>query len=296
MSINTAHSQDGLGVVLYYGERLLVTYDGCKLKLMGSAKQPNAKLGGSAYLTSHRVVFLTKDKTPAIKSLSMPFVFMKRVEIKQPTFGANYIGGFVRSESGQWEGEVQFEMVFNHGGAIEFGKALLELGTRASKLQRTYQMPPIPPACEIYSCPPPAYTPFANDPYYNSFMQPHPSFSPPPSDYLYQTNAPPPYPGAVPPPYNAASSTPPPYMAPDSMPPYSGAQAPNYAPYPAPPANSMPYSTGYPQGPSYAPNPPSNPQNVDYGNNYPSYGYYPPPQYSAEPSAPPMEPEDKKKL
>ncbi|VUZ50183.1 unnamed protein product [Hymenolepis diminuta] len=294
MSINTAQSQDGLGVVLYYGERLLVTYEGCKLTLTGSGNQPNGKLGGSAYLTSHRVIFLTKEEISTIKSLSMPFVFMKRVEIKQPTFGANYIEGFVRSETGQWEGEVHFKMVFNHGGAIEFGKALLELGTRASSLRKTYQMPPVPPACEIYSCPPPAYTPFVNDPYYNSFMQPHPSFSPAPSDYLYQTNAPPPYPGAVPPPYSAASAAPPPYTASESTPSFSGPQISNFAPYPVPPPNPAPYPTGYPQGPSYTPYTAANPQNATTGYYYPQdpNTFYAPLLNQA--SAPPMESEDKK--
>lgn len=161
--------------------RLLVTYEGCKLTLSGSGQQPSGKFNGSAFLTSHRVIFLSKGKSPTIKSLSMPFVYMKRVEIKQPTFGPNHIDGWVRPDSDQWQGEIHFKLDFNHGGAIEFGKALLELGTRASSLQSDYKVPPAPPACEIYSCPPPAYTPFANDPYYNSFMQPHPAFSPMPS-------------------------------------------------------------------------------------------------------------------
>lgn len=151
-----------------------------------------------------------------------------------------------------------FKLVFNHGGAIEFGKSLLELGTRASKLQSSYKAPNAPPLCEIYACPPPAYTPFVNDPYYNSFMQPHPSFSPPPGssefrkyfdtwisktcfsffplvDYLYQTNSPPPYPGAVPPPYTPNPGPPPPYTAAaaSSMPPYpAGGPPPGRSDYP----------------------------------------------------------------
>ncbi|KAH9280412.1 WW domain-binding protein 2 [Echinococcus granulosus] len=264
MSINTAHTQDGLGVVLFYGERLLITYDGCKLTLSGSGQQPNGRYSGTAYLTSHRVIFLSKDKSPTLNSLSMAFIYMRRVAIKQPTFGPNHIEGFVLSESGQWAGEMPFKLAFNHGGAIEFGKSLLELGTRASKLQNSYETPVAPPLCEIYACPPPAYTPFVNDPYYNSFMQVHPSFSPPPVEFLYQTNSPPPYPGAVPPPYTPNPGPPPPYTATAASP---------MPPYPV--GGPPPVNTGY-----YYPSDPNT--------------FYAPPYSQA--SAPPMEPEDKKNL
>ncbi len=73
-----------------------------------------------------------------------------------------------------------FKLAFNHGGAIEFGKCLLELGTRASKLRESYKVPSAPPASDIYAAPPPAYTPFAADAYYSSFMAQHPAFAPPP--------------------------------------------------------------------------------------------------------------------
>ncbi|KAM7542181.1 hypothetical protein Aperf_G00000002272 [Anoplocephala perfoliata] len=282
MSVNTAQTQDGLGIVLFYGERLLVTYEGCKLALSGSGQQPSGKFSGSAFLTSHRVIFLSKDKSPKIKSLSMPFIYMRGVEIKQPTFGPNAVEGYVRSESNHWQGEIHFKLSFYNGGAIEFGKALIELGTRACKLQKNYKVPSAPPACEIYSCPPPAYTPFQTDPYYNSFMQPHPAFSPAPTDCLYQTNAPPPYPGVIPPSYSEVTA------ASDPMATYPGAPPPYLAP-------NLPYPTGYPQaGPTYAPYPTANPQFATTGYYYPQdpNTFYAPPLNQA--ATTPIEPEDKK--
>uniref|UniRef100_A0A5K3FA53 GRAM domain-containing protein n=1 Tax=Mesocestoides corti TaxID=53468 RepID=A0A5K3FA53_MESCO len=212
-----------------------------------------------------------QDRNPLLTSLSMPFIYMKRVAITQPTFGPNHIEGYVNPESGQWQGELPFKLIFSHGGAIEFGKCLLELGSRASKLQSSYKVPSAPPACDIYACPPPAYSPFVNDAYYNSFMQPHPSFAPPPADYLYQTNAPPPYPGAVPPPYTSASGPPPAYGG-TAPPPYAAA-ADNNCPYP--PQYSQNVNTGY------------------YFQQDPHTVYAPP--YN-QASAPPAEPEDKKNI
>lgn len=82
--------------------RLLVTYDGCKLALSGSGNQPKGSFTGHAFLTSHRVMFLAKDSSKTLKSFSMPFVYMKGVAIKQPTFGPNHIEGFVKPESNHW--------------------------------------------------------------------------------------------------------------------------------------------------------------------------------------------------
>ncbi|VDM16560.1 unnamed protein product [Hydatigera taeniaeformis] len=204
MSINTAHTHDGLGVAYY---PVLQFQTSSYSFWFGSTTK--WKILGNCI--PYIVIFLSKDKSPALNSLSMPFVYMKRVAIKQPTFGPNHIEGFVSPESGQWSGDLPFKLVFNHGGAIEFGKSLLELGTRASKLRESYKTPTAPPLCEIYACPPPAYTPFVHETY--------PLFA---VDFLYQTNSPPPYPGAVPPPYTPNSGPPPPYAAAaaGSIPPY----------------------------------------------------------------------------
>lgn len=42
-------------------------------------------------------------------------------------FGANYIKGKVRAQpNGNWIGEAKFKLVFKHGGAIDFGQAMLK--------------------------------------------------------------------------------------------------------------------------------------------------------------------------
>lgn len=70
-------------------------------------------------------------------------------------------------------------MTFKHGGAIEFGKALLELGTRAKKMKNNFNQPPSAPVLsDYYACPPPAYVPPYSDPYY-SFVPQHEAFGPP---------------------------------------------------------------------------------------------------------------------
>lgn len=42
-------------------------------------------------------------------------------------FGANYIKGKARAQpNGGWVGEVKFKLHFKHGGAIEYGQAMLQ--------------------------------------------------------------------------------------------------------------------------------------------------------------------------
>uniref|UniRef100_A0A0X3PUK1 GRAM domain-containing protein n=1 Tax=Schistocephalus solidus TaxID=70667 RepID=A0A0X3PUK1_SCHSO len=308
MSINCCHTRDHSGVILFFGERLLVNYDGCELKLSGKGSQPKGNYSGTAFLTSHRVLFLPKKGDKQLLSLSMPFVYMKEVDIKQPTFGANRIEGFVLAESNAWEGRLPFSLTFKHGGAIEFGKALLELGTRASKLRNSYVPPPPPPMTEYYSCPPPAYAPPYGDPYY-SFMTQHPAFGPPVPDSLYQSNSLPPYPGAVPPTYTpewpaGANSQPPAYPLP------SGAYPPQPGTYPSQPTGAYggpPMGAPYPANgpPASAPYPPTGPP-PPYAENGVSEGYYfqqyphtvyaPPAATAPAPSAPPMPEETKKNI
>lgn len=123
---------------------------------------------------------------------------MTGVDIKQPIFGANSVVGNVTAEEG-WQGQASFSLTFNHGGAIEFGKALLEVGKRAS--QTRFQPPPycpMPPLPQYYSAPPPAYAPPYSDPYYGQFVPHHDAFGMPPNGAIYVMAAPPPYPGAGP--------------------------------------------------------------------------------------------------
>ncbi|KAA0188717.1 WW domain-binding protein 2 [Fasciolopsis buskii] len=223
MSLNTSHRVGVDGVLLFYGERLLIFYDGCELKLGPPLKGTHT---GRVYLTSHRVIFINKNSSSGLLSMSMPFVYMKQIDVKQPVFGANSIVGHISAESnGGWQGEAEFKFTFKKGGAIEFAQALIDLGRRACSAKQTFRPPPpytstmdINGAGQFYSCPPPAYAPPYNDPYYG-FIKPHDAFSQPPPSSLYYVGAPPPYPGAAPqennvfpsaPPYPEASGYPPP--------------------------------------------------------------------------------------
>ncbi|KAF6777499.1 hypothetical protein AHF37_03108 [Paragonimus kellicotti] len=198
MSLNQAHHPGTDGVVLFYGERLLIFYDGCDVKLGAPIK---GSFSGRVYLTSHRVVFVASRKSSGVQSLSMPFVNMKEVNIQQPVFGANRIVGRIRADpNGGWQGEAEFSITFKKGGAIEFGQALIELGKRACDTRRAFQPPPaytpMDGAAQYYNCPPPAYAPPQGDPYYG-FVPQHEAFSAPPAASLFYVGTPPPYPGAV---------------------------------------------------------------------------------------------------
>ena len=60
---------------------------------------------GRAYLTTHRVIFVTKG-SDKLQSFAMGFLSMRGVELEQPIFGANYLKGTVVAEpGGKWTGE-----------------------------------------------------------------------------------------------------------------------------------------------------------------------------------------------
>ncbi len=67
-----------------------------------------------------------------------------------------------------------FVITFKHGGAIEFGQAILALGSRAVKV-KNYEKPE-PPKYDYYQGPAPAYVPPYQDPYYN-FVQQNDAFA-----------------------------------------------------------------------------------------------------------------------
>lgn len=108
-----------------------------------------------------QVIFLAKGRD-ALQSFMMPFYLMKNCEVKQPVLGANYIKGTVSAEpggtslqgfghsafnqllfffcnlwdghfSGGWEGSATFKLVFNAGGAIEFGQYMLQVAAQGGK-------------------------------------------------------------------------------------------------------------------------------------------------------------------
>jgi WW domain-binding protein 2 len=109
---------------------------------------------GRIYLTTHRVIFNTKNTKDAMQSFSSPFIrlylkfvkfsqnthkttfalSMSDVELEQPVFGANFIKGKIRAQpNGNWTGETKFKMSFKSGGCIEFGQALLRAASMAQR-------------------------------------------------------------------------------------------------------------------------------------------------------------------
>jgi hypothetical protein len=209
MSINSAHAQGG--VLIFAGERILIYYDGIEMKFEGPSDVVplKGKKKGRCYLTTHRVIFNSKDGKDSLQSFSFPFLLMREVELEQPIFGANYIKGRIKAEpQANWNGEAKFDMYFNKGGAIEFGQAMLKAASLAQR-NRPANPPayyPPPPNAGYYAAPPPAYSPPQNSHYswvpYDTFP------TAPPAQSVYMTEAPPPYPGVDPsmayPPPNAA--------------------------------------------------------------------------------------------
>ena len=89
---------------------------------------------GRIYLTTHRVIFNTKNQKDPMQSFSAPFIAMSDVELEQPVFGANYIRGKIRAQpNGNFSGEVKFKMSFKSGGCIDFGQALLRAASMAQR-------------------------------------------------------------------------------------------------------------------------------------------------------------------
>ncbi|CAH1100698.1 unnamed protein product [Psylliodes chrysocephalus] len=124
MSLNTAHLNGE--VFLDKGEKILLCSDGVTLVWCGqkSAVFQGTKTG-ILYLTTNRLIFISKPGLNKMISFSFPFESLSEVEIEQPSFSANYIKGKVRAQrDGNWTGEAKFKITFKKGGAIEFGEAM----------------------------------------------------------------------------------------------------------------------------------------------------------------------------
>ncbi|XP_006136510.1 WW domain-binding protein 2 [Pelodiscus sinensis] len=203
MALNRNHSEGG-GVIVNNSESVLMTYDHVEITFSDMEHVPDAFKGtkkGSVFLTPFRVIFVSKGKDP-MQSFMMPFYLLKDCEIKQPVFGANYIKGTVKAETGGgWEGSVTFKMTFSAGGAIEFGQRLLQVASQASRGEAPngaygYSYMPngayafAPPAANGMYGPPPAGYPYPPPP---------PEFYPGPpmmdGAMGYMQPPPPPYPG-----------------------------------------------------------------------------------------------------
>lgn len=197
MSINNSH-YGANGVLLYNGEVILIYYDGVELGLEPYTPVELMKGGkrkGRIYLTSHRIVFINKDKSDRLQSFSMPFMYMRSLEIEQPVFGANHIKGEAGNEpNGKWDGTAKFKLWFNNGGAIEFGQCLMNAGKLASQARAAQeQIQRHVTTGNIYPAPPPAYTTLNPNSYGWVPMDRFPDR--PAGDNVFMYDQPPPYSG-----------------------------------------------------------------------------------------------------
>ncbi|CAB3404435.1 unnamed protein product [Caenorhabditis bovis] len=200
MSFNTANTPDGLGVLLYNGETIVIFAQGVVMTI-GTSENLNleGRRTGTIYLTSHRIIFMPDPPGDWLKSFEMPFNNMQDVHLEQPIFGANYLRGIAVAIPGsQMRGEVPWRMTFNKGGCIDFGQALLLAVDRASRMRPANAPPPYaPPMGNFYQAPPAYYQPAENpdhgyNPQTDAFPeQPNPS-------RVFISGAPPPYPGIGP--------------------------------------------------------------------------------------------------
>lgn len=294
MSLNTAHINGG--VLIHSGEQILLFCDNVNIEWSGQeASAFKSKKNGRIFLTTHRVIFNNNSTSDEMQSFSFPFVTLSEVEVEQPVFGANYIKGKVRAQpNGNWVGEAKFKMTFKHGGAIEFGQALLRAAHYATRGAMNAPPPYEPPQQpQWYAAPPPAYAPPPQG--YYGWVPPTNVFpQQPPTDGVFMTDAPPPYPGIYP------------SGQPNGYGPPQGGYGPPQGAYGGPPGYGAPGNYGPPQGAagSYPPGGPSSgyppqgaggfsnsadakaaeaAQSAYYDPNRPQMAYVPPPAYYENP-------------
>jgi hypothetical protein len=239
MSVNTANTPDGRGVLIYNGEMILIYTKEVHLSFDGNSNPLfKGKKHGNLYLTSHRIIFINTTGNDPLRSFSMPFHSMKNVQLQQPIFGANYLSGSAFGQSnGGFTGEVQWKLTFNKGGCIDFGQALLKANDMANSF-RPHDAPPAyaPPAGTYYAPPPSYYTPQGGQ--YNGFQAPAAFPDQPPEGSVFMYEQPPPYSGMGPdrPPNPIGFVSPVPNQQPSAAPPlYPDVNSAPAAPYPSAP-------------------------------------------------------------
>nr|CAG4649547.1 EOG090X0ADZ [Scapholeberis mucronata]SVE93776.1 EOG090X0ADZ [Scapholeberis mucronata] len=195
MSLNTAHANNG--VLIYAGECILLFCDNISMEFSGQDRPEfKGNKAGRLYLTTHRMIFNNKNVKDPLVSFSFPFCTLKDVELEQPMFGANFIKGKVRAQpNGGWVGEVKFKLHFKHGGAIEYGQAMLQAAGMAKRNQHYTDDPPAyQPTGQWHSADPSNYS-VPNGGYYG-WVPPTNTFpDAPPANSVFMTDMPPPYPG-----------------------------------------------------------------------------------------------------
>lgn len=278
MSLNTAHADHG--VLIHAGECIILFSDNVTVEFYGN-DTPDFKGAktGRMYLTTHRMIYNSKNQSDPMRSFSFPFIALQDVTVEQPMFSANYIKGKVRAQpNGNFIGEVKFKLTFKSGGAIEYGQAMLKAAHLASRHMAADAPPPpyTPPTGPWYAAPPPAYAPPPQG--YYGWVPPYSAFpDQPPPNSVFVSNNPPPYPGVM-----GAG-----YPAGPGFSGIGGAAGPGAA------AGTPTAPPGYPGG--FGPPPPSGMSAADakaaeaaqsayYDPNRPQTAYVPPPYNDQPPS------------
>ncbi|CAK1586331.1 unnamed protein product [Parnassius mnemosyne] len=290
MSLNTAHADHG--VLIHAGECIILFSDNVTVEFYGNdTAEFKGTKNGRMYLTTHRMIYNSKNTSDSLRSFSFPFIALQDVTVEQPMFSANYIKGKVAAQpNGNFIGEVKFKLTFKSGGAIEFGQAMLKAAHLASRHAAPNAPPPpyTPPSGPWYAAPPPAYAPPPQG--YYGWVPPYSAFPDQPApNSVFVTNSPPPYPGVAGanyptgPGFSGAGS---PSAPPPGYPGNPGALPPSY------PGNASAPPPGYPGG-FAAPGAPSGMSSRDakaaeaaqsayYDPNRPQTAYVPPP-YNDQP-------------
>ncbi|CEF70917.1 MIP27169p [Strongyloides ratti] len=197
MSLNTSHTPDGKGVLIYNGEMILLYCKGVVIQFPGEKDDLLKKsVTGSMYLTSHRTIFISEGNSDKVKSLSMPFHCMNEVKIELPLFGANYLKGYATPQpGGNLHSDICWKITFNKGGCTDYGRALLKAADMARAF-RPYDAPPPyqQPQGNVFAPPPEYY--MAPNGNMCGFQAPRDVFPDvPPSGSVYIFEEPPPYSG-----------------------------------------------------------------------------------------------------
>lgn len=212
MALNSSHHESG-GLIVFLGENILCYHDGVELEFSKTNEEILSKgtRKGRAYLTTHRVIFVTKNSGESLQSFAMGFLSLKGVELEQPIFGANYLKGTVTAEPcGKWSGQAEFKMRFNKGGCIEFGQAMLQAASMTSRFTGPQFAAPPPYSYENQSVHPAQPSMYVPPPGQYGWIPQGDVFHPPPTYGVFYADAPPPYPGVngAPPVGAAANSAP----------------------------------------------------------------------------------------
>ncbi|KAL9001272.1 MAG: hypothetical protein Q9169_000163 [Polycauliona sp. 2 TL-2023] len=132
------------------GERILLTSPSrTTLSLQTPNSYPGkeplniSSSGGTAYITSQRVVYLPSSPSPRLQSFSAPILNLQDTRVESPFFGANSWTGILKPVVGggipSQHAYVQFSMTFKEGGAFDFAttyERLKETITQAVEVAR----------------------------------------------------------------------------------------------------------------------------------------------------------------